>query len=284
VCSKINCSKESFDRFSDNLCEILLSYLSVSESVKFECVSKQWRSLIFNKQNKLIIRPKNFQLIDTIETSYKLWEKNKVSIIKCLGEKLKFIKSLEINFEIDDQLLDIISQKCKSLSKIQIFGFFNEEVCKTLGQKCGQKLKFIDIYGIGKPESVTLLKSTHNLKAIEIYNNFDAVTELSLLKLEQIIINDFSSEWFEKFANLYNKQIMKISFNEWCNDKNSVVSYLLKFENLESLSFTVRKNFYYNWNQIKSLPQNLEKLKLFKIFAFKPNSSFQLFGPFCVKI
>ncbi len=128
------------------------------------------------------------------------------------------------------------------------------------------------------------MKSTHNLKAIEIYNNFDAVTELSLLKLEQIIINDFSSEWFEKFANLYNKQIMKISFNEWCNDKNSVVSYLLKFENLESLSFTVRKNFYYNWNQIKSLPQNLEKLKLFKIFAFKPNSSFQLFGPFCVKI
>jgi hypothetical protein len=64
---------------------------------------------------------------------------------------------LEINYEIDDQLLDIISQNCKNLSKIQIFGFLNEEICETLGQKRGQKLKFIDIYGIGKPESVTLL-------------------------------------------------------------------------------------------------------------------------------
>jgi hypothetical protein len=105
-------------------------------------------------------------------------------MIECLGKKLKFIKSLEINFEIDDQLLDIISQNCKNLSKIQIFGFLNEEICETLGQKCGQKLKFIDIHGIGKPEFVTLLKSTPNLKAIKIYDNFDAVIELSLLKLE----------------------------------------------------------------------------------------------------
>jgi hypothetical protein len=50
-----------------------------------------------------------------------------------------------------------------------------------LGQKCGQKSEFIDIRGIGKPESVTLLKSTFNLKAIEIHDNFDAVIELSLL-------------------------------------------------------------------------------------------------------
>jgi len=53
MCSKISCSKESFDRISDNLCELLLSYLSISESVKFECVSKQWRSLIFNNQKKI---------------------------------------------------------------------------------------------------------------------------------------------------------------------------------------------------------------------------------------
>jgi len=196
-------------------------------------------------------------------------------MIECLGKKLKFIKSLEINFEIYEQLLDIISQNCKNLSKIQIFGFLNEEICETLGQKCGQKLEFIDIHGIGKPESVTLLKLTPNLKAIEIYDNFYAVIELSLLKLEQIIINDFCSEWFEKFANLYNEQIKKISFNEWSNDKNPVVSYLLTFENLESLSFTVRKNFYYNWNQIKSLAQNLKRLKLLKIFAFKVNFSFE---------
>jgi hypothetical protein len=130
-----------------------------------------------------------------------------------------------------------------------------------LGQKCGQKSEFIDIRGIGKPESVTLLKSTFNLKAIEIYDNFDAVIELSLLNLEEIITNDFCSEWFEKFANLCDKQIKKISFNEWSNDKNPVISRLLTFEN-SSPSFTLRKRFYFNWNQIKSLAQNLKKLNL----------------------
>ncbi len=34
MCSKLSCSKESFDRFSDNLCELLLSYLSINESLK----------------------------------------------------------------------------------------------------------------------------------------------------------------------------------------------------------------------------------------------------------
>jgi hypothetical protein len=85
----------------------------------------------------------------------------------------------------------------------------------------------------------------------------------------------FAASGLKNFANLYNKQIKKISFNEWSNDKNPVVSYLLTFENLESLSFTVRKDFYYNRNKIKSLAQNLKKLKLLKIFAFKVSFSFE---------
>jgi hypothetical protein len=41
------------DRICDDLCEVLLKYLSFEDKIKFECVSKQFQRLIFNKQNKL---------------------------------------------------------------------------------------------------------------------------------------------------------------------------------------------------------------------------------------
>ena len=49
-------SSDSFERFGDDLCELLLSYLSVKQKKRFECVSKQWQRLVFNKQQKLIIK------------------------------------------------------------------------------------------------------------------------------------------------------------------------------------------------------------------------------------
>jgi len=42
---------ESFSaRICDDLCEVLLSYLSFEDKIRFECVSKQWQKLIYNKQ------------------------------------------------------------------------------------------------------------------------------------------------------------------------------------------------------------------------------------------
>ena len=43
-------AKNSFDRFGDNLTELILQYLTFEDKVRLECVSKQWRRLVFNKQ------------------------------------------------------------------------------------------------------------------------------------------------------------------------------------------------------------------------------------------
>jgi hypothetical protein len=51
-----NYSKDSFDRFSEDLSQLLLSYLSFEEKFNFECVSKQWKHSVFNKQQKLVIK------------------------------------------------------------------------------------------------------------------------------------------------------------------------------------------------------------------------------------
>ena len=43
-------AKDSFDRFGDDLTELMLSYLILEDKVRLECVSKQWRRLAFNQQ------------------------------------------------------------------------------------------------------------------------------------------------------------------------------------------------------------------------------------------
>ena len=43
-------ANNSFDRFGDDLTELIVSYLWFEDKVRLECVSKQWRRLIYNKQ------------------------------------------------------------------------------------------------------------------------------------------------------------------------------------------------------------------------------------------
>jgi hypothetical protein len=47
--SNLICSKDSFDRFDDDLCKLLISRLPVDEKMHFECVSKQWQRSLFER-------------------------------------------------------------------------------------------------------------------------------------------------------------------------------------------------------------------------------------------
>jgi hypothetical protein len=257
--------------------------MSISDKVKLECVSKQWKSLIFNKHKILIIGETYSKVIDAIQISHVFWLRNKLSIIESLTKKFISVISLEINFEIDNQLLQIINKNCANLGKIKIMGFLEEDIFGVFDQ-IGQNLEFVDIYGIENSETISLLQSTPNLSAIEIYNNFNAVVEHYLLNLKNIKVNEISIEWFEKFTNSYKKQIKKIGFNDWSKDLNAVVPYLALLENLENLSFKIHKNSYYNWNQIKTLSENLKNLKQLSINAFEGLTVFNTLEVFAITL
>ena len=42
--------KDSFDRFGDDLTELILSFLWFEDKIRLECVSKQWKRCVFQKQ------------------------------------------------------------------------------------------------------------------------------------------------------------------------------------------------------------------------------------------
>jgi hypothetical protein len=153
-----------------------------------------------------------------------------------------------------------MAKNCESLRKIQIFGILNKEFSSIFLEKFGQKIEFIDICGIQKSGILSILRSTSNLKAIKFHDNFDAVTEQYLPKLEEIIVKEFSYEWLEKFAILYNKQIKRANFEySWDELNPQIVSFISRFENLESLKLEV--HYYKCDEKFKSMAENLKKLK-----------------------
>ncbi|CAG2101701.1 unnamed protein product [Medioppia subpectinata] len=56
-----NYNKDSFDRFGDDLCQELLSYMAFKDRFRWESVSKQWQRVVFKSQLALNI---NRELID----------------------------------------------------------------------------------------------------------------------------------------------------------------------------------------------------------------------------
>ena len=46
-------AKDSFDRFGDDLTEVILQYLNIDDKFRFECLNKRIRTLIFNRQYEL---------------------------------------------------------------------------------------------------------------------------------------------------------------------------------------------------------------------------------------
>jgi hypothetical protein len=283
---KINCEKKtktgfscnSFERFGDDLCELLLSYLSISDKIRFECVSKQWQQLVFNKQQILIINHW-VNHFDVILIKNDFWIKNKLSIIECLTKKFKFLIKLKINFPLksNNEVLGIIAKNCKYLRKITIYGPEVKGYCEIFGQKCGQKLESIYFNCVDKTEMVSLLRSTPNLKKAGVCGNLNAVLEQYLPHLENINVWEFSGEKIEKFTNLYNKQIKKISFIYLAQNK-AIIPYLSRFENLESLYI---QTFRYEWNEdFISMAEKLKNLKRFKISTPEVNHSFALFKIF----
>ncbi|CAG2115013.1 unnamed protein product [Medioppia subpectinata] len=87
-------SKDCFDRFGDDLSEVLLSYLSFEDRFRCESVSKQIQRVIFKTQTKLNIR-KSKKFISVGEKC------NDFTVFETILQKLPNITDVDISYEFD---------------------------------------------------------------------------------------------------------------------------------------------------------------------------------------
>jgi hypothetical protein len=124
-----NFDLDSFERFGDDLCGLLLSFLPISHKIKFECVSKQWKSLLFNRKQKLIITysEDNKYTIKTIcfEGQPLHWRQRiryyiNTTLLEKVFKKFKYITHLVMNsgkhhvyeYNNDPKVLQLIGNYC----------------------------------------------------------------------------------------------------------------------------------------------------------------------------
>ena len=83
---------DSFDRFGDDLCEILLKYVKPNEKFKFETVSKQWKRCL-HKQVKSLAIGKNSYFPEIYQTN----QSNMYEEMKKLAEKYPRLQRLHLD-------------------------------------------------------------------------------------------------------------------------------------------------------------------------------------------
>ncbi|CAG2118393.1 unnamed protein product, partial [Medioppia subpectinata] len=108
--------RQSMDRFCDDLCQLVLSYLSLEERFRYEEVSKQWQRVIYETQTNRTLR----SISVTID---KCSKESMAVLMKCLSQMtqlvdLKIAGDSQPNFKPTDHLkqLSINCPKLKRLS------------------------------------------------------------------------------------------------------------------------------------------------------------------------
>ena len=138
--------RDSFsDRFCDDLCSVIVSYLSFEDKIRFECVSHQFQRYLFVKQYVIEFNNNNNSIFNTQNNLSKLTLFNgniRFKAFESVLKKCKFINKIVISIERigcknRGQVLQLITKYCKHLKSI-VFNFkdINEKVLFEFAEKC----------------------------------------------------------------------------------------------------------------------------------------------------
>ena len=170
-------SKSSFDRFGDDLCELILSYLSFDDKIRAQCVSTQFSRSVYQKQYELTL---NEKLFTRFKKSYIFGnEWTDIKSFKWLIKKMTSLTKLSIKyntfwckFSIFLKMIELTIKYCKYLKDIEIdFIHIRDFEANILFKKFGiyiTKVIFRRGYYFGRSYCITDLSNCTSLKEIDI--------------------------------------------------------------------------------------------------------------------
>jgi hypothetical protein len=289
-----NFDLDSFERFGDDLCGLLLSFLPISHKIKFECVSKQWKSLLFNRKQKLIITysEDNKYTIKTIcfEREPKHWMQRiryyiNTTLLEKVFKKFKYITHLVMNsgkhliceYNNEPKVFELIANYCLFLEKFEC-NFMNEE--KRLnaqdfydfGLKCGQRLKYLSYDYMCSEKLNAFMPSINKIKSLQMRWNplnandlmeerFSKLEEISFLLLDYQNMLLFTDSFYSKIKKLSIHLIAPYGIYHPIND---CLLEICRFENLKYFKIELEFIHISNYSideSLKTIGKSLSKLK-----------------------
>jgi hypothetical protein len=293
--NKIDLKRDSFsDRICDDLCQVLLSYLSFDDKIRFECVSKQFERCVFVKQDTIVVEEYPSDKKNTLNNLFNLMRRNEdFKAFESVLKKCQFINKVIIDSN-SVQVFKLIIKYCNNLSSIAFnFNQINDQLIEEFGRKFGQKLRkigFIRAYDvIESNDNITkykkLLRLCPNLIAlgngyVTYLSLFIDKNELLIPKLSKVAIRLLSEDFqlIETFAKNYGNSLKSITFENcfWGDniEANILMKQIIHLKNLTKLDLTLRPNansskeFVENF---KAIAIHCKKLKRFYLFIAKSN-------------
>ena len=257
---EVNYRRDSFiDRVCDDLCEVILKYLSLEDRLRLECVSKQFQRTAFLSQRSLDLFA------------------NQISAEKLEPLLKKFQNLNEILFgRITNEMFKVIIKICNNLTHILFTtgDQIEKEVQNKFFDKFGHKLSSLDILCLNF--SYTSIKAP-NIEELTV-NSFDSqLSQIKfnrLKKFEVIYLSKENINSFKVFIENNTKTLKYLNIKSYRTNKYNSHKRLLKSiriaNNLIHLSFDFKfsfsdeiltkfwKQIAINCKQIKSLRLHLE--------------------------
>ena len=238
--------KDSMDRFGDDLTELILQYLTFEDKVRLECVSKQWRRLIYNKQ---------FVIELDIGSKEKIIGQNElylnVLLLESLLKKCPNISKVNLSSNIKNtsEVLSLIGQYCPNIKSLTYWSDFGkeDEKCLSFFRMYGHKLEELLLYGYST-EFRKISKFCPNVKTVLFPKAFLIVPDNSeyLSKLEHLINTidiSFDNDNVMKILSDKYSQTMKTLnvtlYNLTAEVLKTCFNCISRFENLRQLTLCI---------------------------------------------
>ena len=187
-------AKNSFDRLGDDLTELILQYLTFEDKVRLECVSKQWRRLVFNKQFVIEI-PREYVTRHSLRSLLRKTDVSELSLnrkaLESVLNKCPNITTIRINFEVDSEVLSLIGRYCHRIKSLSYRGNYyrkpSDDKVLSFFRMYGHKLEELHLPGIYE-DMHYYLKFCPNVRKVSVDYFLDELTENKefLPKLERI--------------------------------------------------------------------------------------------------
>ena len=252
--------KNSFDRFGEDLTELIVSYLWFEDKVRLECVSKQWRRLVFNKQFGIELDTNPFiknNNKDCLKMFGLLYRGNQLTIQSVL-KKCPNIINVKINLkEVSSQVLSLIVHYCHRIKSLTYCCYIARNDINVLSffRICGQKLEELIISDGCETTIEECLKFCPNLEKLKIpYNSILFKENKEFLpKLQEMSSDDdctvFCSEDAIKmniWVNKYSMTLKKLKVNLFGLSEKQLktsIECISRFENLTELKLKIESVF-----------------------------------------
>lgn len=295
----LNYSRDSFDRFGDDLSELIMGYIGLEDAIRLQCVSKQFNDLVFNRKTNLDIGKYKLHVSSKTDLQYSRlslivkYSRVRTLIIsyrrlEALFGKCHNIKTIIINgVEITAKGLDVIADCCPRLQSLTLLtNGLNAKDITRFGEKCGSRLRYLKmdlncridnrrrdkILTLGKE----LLPFCLNLKTLEFERYMNYFSEKWLPKLESIaskviLRGNESNHKFCKFVDKYQNQLKQLKIDANCYRQGLIelpcqlFDQIIRLRNVQVLDINYRVDNRYHVSISEKQIQVILYTKLSKI-------------------